>query len=74
MLNNPYQSSVAKNSAVGANRVAKIPNNPVLGGGPSSYLPNYKYGGIGGGIGPGAGPSVAADMYGVPNEQSIQGA
>jgi hypothetical protein len=50
-LNNPYQSSVAKNSAVGGNRVKSLPPGQPQ---PGGYIPTYKYGGIGGsGIGGG---------------------
>lgn len=48
-LSNPYQSSVAKNSALGGNRVKSLP--PGATGAPTGYMPTYKYSGIGGGIG-----------------------
>jgi hypothetical protein len=79
-LNNPYQSSVAKNSALG-NRVKSLPPGApgqTSGGGIGGYIPGqYKYSGIGGGIGGGIGSSMGGgigDSYGVQNEQSIQGA
>lgn len=37
VLNNPYQSSVAKNSAVGGNRVKSLPAGGGLPGQPPSY-------------------------------------
>lgn len=51
VLNNPYQSSVAKNSALGGNRVKSLPAAGNLPGQPPSYQTGaYKYGsGIGGG-------------------------
>lgn len=54
MLNNPYQSSVSKNSAVGQNRNKSLPSG------------GYKYSGIGGGIGGGIGSGIggAAESYG----------
>lgn len=64
-LNNPYQSSVAKNSAVGASRGKSLP--PGAPGAPSgSYMPTYKYTGMTGAIG-GGGP-IGGDIY---NEQNI---
>lgn len=64
VLSNPYQSSVAKNSALGGNRVKSLPP-----GQPPSYMPTYKYSGIGGGSGAGVGSSGGYDsgagaMYG----------
>ena len=66
-MNQPYQSSVAKNSAVGASRVKSLPpganGNVAPTGG--AYMPTYKYSGMGSGIGGGA---IGGDSY---NEQNI---
>lgn len=81
VLNNPYQSSVTKNSALGGNRIKSLP--PGAPGAPAGgYMPTYKYsgvggsigGGIGGGLGSlggGIGGGIGSDMY---HEQNIQGA
>ena len=57
VLGNPYQSSVAKNSALGGNRVKSLPPGATgaPGGGPGGYMPSYKYGGVGGGADAGYG-------------------
>jgi hypothetical protein len=81
VLSNPYQSSVAKNSALGGSRVKSLP--PGAPGAPGGYIPTYKYGGmsgsgIGGGLGgSGIGGGIGGDGgYGMGggSEQSIQGA
>lgn len=70
-LNNPYQTSVTKNSAVGGNRVKSLPaGGGVIGApGQQSYAPTFKYSGLGGG-------SVFGNEanYGGGGEQSLQGA
>lgn len=68
VLGNPYQSSVAKNSALGGNRVKSLPPGaPGAPGGPPAYMPSYKYSGIGGGAS-GVGGGIGADPYGNANE------
>lgn len=52
-LNNPYQSSVIKNSAVGANRNKSLPPQ-------ASSI--YKYSGIGGGIGGGISGGIGSGI------------
>jgi hypothetical protein len=64
VLNNPYQSSVAKNSAVGGSRVKSLPP-----GAPQAF-PTYKYGGINSGMG--GGFDSGGGSYGA-GEQSLQG-
>lgn len=68
VLGNPYQSSVAKNSALGGNRVKSLPPGApgAPGGGAPGYMAGYKYSGISGGAGIGGG--IGADAYGGPNE------
>lgn len=68
VLNNPFQSSVAKNSAIGANRNKSVPPGigsyggigaSIIGGGAG-----YKYAGVGGGIG---GSGLGGGDYGSAN-------
>lgn len=68
VLANPYQSSVAKNSALGGNRIKSLP--PGAPGAPGGYIPTFKYGGIGGGgigggLGAGIGSGIGESTYSV---------
>ena len=63
---------MAKNSALGGNRVKSLP--PGAQPGAPSYMPTYKYSGINSGIGGGGFDGMGAGgLYGA-GEQSLQGA